>query len=374
MTFLTAAEVCSRYGLPPRQETFLARYPRRLKLRITAAVAAAIASAWLGSVLWNNFGGSDEQTETAAESPSFERATGQLHPGTEASPEAAAQPKTFSEAEAIASNDAGDAIINMVRAPDIGLVEDSAEGMLPKIGENGRKPWQVYARPFNIADKRPRVALVITGLGMSRTATDSVIHKMPSAVTLAFEAQSPVVGAWMARARQDKHETLLSVPMEPFDYPKSDPGPGSLLTNLPDDENLQRLYRSMRKGTGYVGITTSTGSRFTTNPSKLTPIIEVINQRGLLAFDTRVAPQSTFNELARRVHIPSAISTLQVDADPQPEAIDAALSQLEQTAKLTGGAIGVASPLPVTVERLALWVEQLSSRGIALAPLSAMVE
>jgi polysaccharide deacetylase 2 family uncharacterized protein YibQ len=31
-----------------------------------------------------------------------------------------------------------------------------------------------------------------------------------------------------SRAREDGHEVMLQVPMEPFDYPDNDPGPHTL--------------------------------------------------------------------------------------------------------------------------------------------------
>ena len=56
------------------------------------------------------------------------------------------------------------------------------------------------------------------------------------------------------------------------------------------------------------------------------------------------------------------------------QAIDAALNQLEQSARLTGRAIGVTAPYPLMVERLQVWLKGLPERGVALAPVSAMVK
>ncbi len=182
--------------------------------------------------------------------------------------------------------------------------EETPQGSLPRIGEDGRQPWQVYARPFNTSDKRPRVAIVITDLGMARVSSDAAISRLPPNVDLAFNVQSPVVGAWLARARQAGHETVLMLPMEPFDYPRSDPGPNSLLSNLPNSDNLQRLQWALMQASGYVGITTLSGSRLTTDPSKITPILDVIHKRGLMVFDARVAPHSAITDLAhaRRIY------------------------------------------------------------------------
>jgi len=354
-----------------RKETFLARYPRKTKLVVTGCLTVLLLAFFFTSGKKTAFvrpptpvntaeSSSPELTRPAAPS-SFPLSADPYKPGP-------------SDPNAIAANDKDDRAARMAHAPDYFLTEDTSEGGLPKVSLDGRKPWQVYARPFNTSDKRPRLALVITDMGLSAAFSDAALRRLPANVTMVFDTQSPVLGAWLGRARQDGHETLLAVPMEPFDYPRSDPGPNTLLTNLPNSDNLRRLYWSLRRGTGYIGVTTLSGSRFTTTPSKITPILEELKDRGLMVFDARVAPHSVLKDLARQLQLPVAMSTLQIDQTLSPDAIDAALNQLEQTARHTGHAVGVAAALPVTLERLEPWVKQLSSRGIALAPLSAMVE
>jgi polysaccharide deacetylase 2 family uncharacterized protein YibQ len=147
-----------------------------------------------------------------------------------------------------------------------------------------------------------------------------------------------------------------------------------LLTTLPGTDNLTRLLWALRQSTGYVGVTTFTGSRFTTDPDKLGPILDVIKKRGLMVFDARVAPHSAMADMAKNRHLPVAIATQRIDQDLSPESIDAVLAQLEQTARLTGHAIGYASPTPVVLDRLDFWLKDLPQRGFALAPITAMAE
>ena len=66
----------------------------------------------------------------------------------------------------------------------------------------------------------------------------------------------------MEKARQAGHEVLLQIPLEPLDYPSKDPGPHTLLTTLPPDENFKRLQWLMSRFTGYVGITNHMGAKF----------------------------------------------------------------------------------------------------------------
>ncbi len=357
--------------LPPRRETFLAHYPRKLKIGVTLGVlfiltlpayldeAKSVHRAMSGkSALHIPLIGSDSTKPT------------------DTNPEVSATPAapTAADIAAAAENDALSENARMVAAPEADITEDTSAGSLPRISEDGRQPWQVYARPFNTNDKRPRIALVITDIGLTRIASDAAIDQLPPNVTLLFDAQSPVVGAWCSRARQVGHETILDVPMEPFDYPRSDPGPNTLLTNLPNGDNKQRLLTALRQASGYVGVTTLSGSRFTTDPDRFLPILEELHKRGLLMFDAKTAPHGAVVDLAKEAHVPVATMTQRLDANLAPEAIDAALNQLEQTARLTGHAVGISASVPVMIDKLKPWIAKLRSDGIVLAPLSSVVQ
>jgi polysaccharide deacetylase 2 family uncharacterized protein YibQ len=63
-----------------------------------------------------------------------------------------------------------------------------------------------------------------------------------------------------------------------------------------------------------------------------------------------------------------------VDDPPARAEIEAKLATLERLAREKGSALGLAGPLaPVTIERIASWAKGLDDKGIALAPVSALV-
>ena len=348
-----------------RRETFLARYPRNLKMAVTVVLFALVVlpPAWTHNRLHHPI-------KTAVDVHSNGDTQEEIIPSATSSNAKVIE----TDVNAPALNDQDDRSIKLVSSPDIRVTEDTAEGSLPRISEDGLRPWQLYARPFNAADKRPRIAIVVTRLGMSRTITDAAISQLPPTVTLAFDIQAPVIAAWSARARQDGHEVLLGVPMEPFDYPRSDPGPSTLLTSLPNSDNLERLLTAMRRATGYIGITSVSGSRFTTDSTKLAPVLQVLRDRGLMVLDARAAPHSAVTDMARNASIPVATVTERLDGDLSPDGIAAALDNLEKTARQNGRAIAMTSATPVMITQLQNWAKTLPQRGIALAPLSAMVQ
>lgn len=359
------------FTLPPRQPTRLVKYSRRSKL-VTAGLSLAGFCALV--YLLGQSPPSGIPPEVAKRhAPKIHSADSQGKNANAGAP-ANNDPAAANGAEASADNPQDDRSFHLSEAPDPDLTESTPQGDLPRVADDGRQPWQVYSRPFNTADKRPRLAILVADLGLSRVITDAAVSRLPANVTLSFDVQSPAIGAWCARARQEGHETLLSVPMEPFDFPHSDPGPHSLLTTLPNDTNLERLNWALRQGAGYVGITTLTGSRFTTDSEKLKPVIQALRRRGLMILDAHASPHSTVTDLAHDQHVPVAVVNDRIDEDVSPEAIDAAFQQLEQAARLNGKAVGVVAPLPIVIDRLQAWLKTLPQDGIALAPISAVIQ
>ncbi|HYH19135.1 MAG TPA: divergent polysaccharide deacetylase family protein [Azospirillum sp.] len=266
-----------------------------------------------------------------------------------------------------------DAFVTLTPAPAPGLVEETRAGPLPRVAEDGRKPWQVYARPFPATDKRPRIAILMTDLGVSGVTTGNALQKLPPQVTLAFVPYGERLDSWVERARGKGHEVMLSVPMEPLNFPRDDPGSNALLTSLSPERNIERLEWSMSRVSGYTGITTTTGSKFTGNADALKPVMDTLKQRGLLFVDARVNPKSQAAAIAGQTGVPRAFVDRVIDRDLSRGAIDDQLKELEAVAKAQGAAIGLGFPYPSTVERINLWLTGLQDRGFVLAPVSAVV-
>ena len=262
--------------------------------------------------------------------------------------------------------------VTQTPAPVPGLVEDSRNGPLPRIAEDGRKPWQVYARPFPAADRRPRIAIVLAEMGISGVTTGNALQKLPPTVTLAFVPYAERLDNWVERARSKGHEVMLSVPMEPQDYPRNDPGPNALLTMLPPERNMERLEWSLGKAVGYVGITSTTGSKFTASADAVAPVVEAMKARGLMVLDARANPRSVAGTLAGQAGVPRAFADRVIDRDLSRGAIDDQLRELEAIAKANGAAVGIGAPYPSTIERINLWLTGLADRGIAIVPVSAV--
>jgi polysaccharide deacetylase 2 family uncharacterized protein YibQ len=245
---------------------------------------------------------------------------------------------------------------------------------LPKIGPDGARPADVYARPAGTlpGGARPaaRIAVLMTGLGISQSSTATAIAKLPAPVTLAFAPYGSDLERHAAQARSSGHEVMLQVPMEPFDYPDNDPGPQTLLTTLTPEQNLDRLYWHLSRFQGYAGIANFMGARFTASDSVMQPVIREAAKRGLGYLDDGSSPRSIALAQATAQSMPFAKADFTIDAVPTSVEIDRVLVKLETLARERGLAVGVASALPISIERLAAWTKTLESRGILLVPLT----
>jgi polysaccharide deacetylase 2 family uncharacterized protein YibQ len=259
----------------------------------------------------------------------------------------------------------------MMAGIDQRLLEKSRYGLIPVVAE-GVKPFTAYAAEADRARaaKMPVIAIVIGGLGVVAAKTADAIMKLPPAVTLAFTPYGTDPGKLAERARTQHHEILLQIPMEPYDYPDNDPGPQTLLTSLGPEQNLDRLYWHLSRLQGYAGIANFMGARFIATDGVMQPVVREAAKRGLAFFDDGSAPRSVAAALASSQGTPFAKSDVTIDAVPTPIEIDHALAKLESLAKERGVAVGTASALPVSIERIGAWIKTLDGRGILLVPLT----
>ncbi len=253
------------------------------------------------------------------------------------------------------------------------LVETGRHGPLPRIAEDGRRPMNVYARPApEITPGQPRIALVITGMGLSTAGTEAAIRRLPADFTLAFAPYGRDVRRLSRLARDEGHELLLQLPLEPYDYPDSDPGPHTLLASLPERQNIDRLHWLMARIVGYAGVLNHLGAKFLADENALRPVLEEVRNRGLIYVDDATAPQNRTPGISERLGLPRVKADKVVDRVPTREAIDASLAELIAIATDRGYAIGVASALPGTISAIEDWISVLERRNIAVVPVTML--
>lgn len=285
-------------------------------------------------------------------------------------------PLVIQRHDAVAADRPGRDTPGPVADPDPALLEPTpgaASDMLPRIAEDGRRPMQAYAAGFDRSSRRPRIGVVLAGIGLNQDDSTKAIEDLPGGITLAVSPYATRLPKLLSTARLAGHEFLLSIPMEPQGFPANDPGPRALMTGVSPAENLDRLRWLLARAAGYVGVTNGLGSlrgeRLAGVAAQMDPLWAELARRGLLYVDARPAGSGG-------VAVEPLVWSRDVDlvVDEPVDDIDVKLAQLEQIAHDRGDALGLAgAPSPVTVRHLVAWANGLLGRGLALAPVSALV-
>ena len=265
---------------------------------------------------------------------------------------------TMTDAGAAGARDA------LPQAPIAGLTAEGPGGPLPIIGGDGRTPAQAYARPFT-SNGRPKIALVVGGLGLNATSTRQAIEQLPPEITLSFVPYAEGLQGWIDLARANGHEVLLETPMEPTDYPENDPGPYTLMASAQNTDTIRKLEWVMSRATGYFGLTNYLGSRFVNSDAGMSTFIGALRGRGLAFIDDGSAAR-------RGGGIPRASAERIIDEQLSGAAIDQQLLALEAGALQKGQALGSAFAYPITLSQVAAWAKAVEGRGYQLAPASAL--
>jgi len=260
------------------------------------------------------------------------------------------------------------------KAPTPDLLElRDGELPLPKIAGDGRVSWQEYARPSEVPVDKKRVALLVSGLGLSRAATLSAISKLPAAVSLSFSPYAEELEQWMIRSRREGHEVVLGLPLESNRFPIQDPGPLALLTILPKEENQARLDSVLSSQQGYIGVEVMMGTKYSADEFKTRDLLTALNERGLMVIDGAWNNRSLIPRIAAEIAMPRVISSVRLDGVMAKAAIDAKLRELDTVVSTRGSGVGATTITPAILERLLVWISSLPGKGVELVPVSAMI-
>lgn len=246
-------------------------------------------------------------------------------------------------------------------------IDKTAIGAPPPRFANLVMPKKEPAGRPAAAPNTAKLAVVIDGLGLSQTATDAAITKLPAAVTLAFSPYTRNLKKWIEKAKASGHEVLIELPMESKEFPAQDPGPLGLLTTIEAKENTLRLDAILKEAGDAIGVLDSDGSKFRESESHINAVFAKLKEKNL--FYVQGEPGVRVGEPG----VPTAISDVVLDERPFRAVVDARLDYAERIAKYQGSAVASLGAKPVSFERLVLWLEQAQKKGVVIAPISEVL-
>jgi uncharacterized protein len=262
----------------------------------------------------------------------------------------------------------------LAAAPQMKVTEVGPYGQLPRISKTGEKPFRIYERPTSmnvIHSDAPKIAILLGGMGLNEKLTTQAVKDLPADITFAFAPYGNNLQDQVNRARHEGHEVFLQVPLEPIGFPANNPGPKTLAGDASEAENLDALRWHMSRFTGYAGVVNYMGSRYLSMPKAIKPLLTELNKRGVLFLEDGSMALSATENTAKAMQMPIKRAQVVIDADPNPQAIIAQLTLLEEQATGTGFAVGTGTGLEITINTVREWAKAAAERGIILVPITA---
>jgi uncharacterized protein len=201
-----------------------------------------------------------------------------------------------------------------------------------------------------------RIAIIIDDIGHDVELAKS-FTQLAFPVTLSILPLAPHTQTIVQMAKKAGCEYMLHLPMEPKEYPESDPGPGTLFVTMTDEKIREVLNADMGQVPGAIGVNNHMGSEFTENEGKMSALLRELKKRNLFYVDSRTTNLTVAHKLATTLGVPAASRTVFLDNDPSPRAIEFQIKRLIAAAQETGMAIGIGHPHKATLNAIRTYFE-----------------
>ena len=252
-------------------------------------------------------------------------------------------------------------------------LEEKGEGLLlPVVSPEGLRPFDVYHSDALPDMAKTPLTLVFSELGTNPKVFELLKASFPKSVTCAFIANRDLSQQFNNEARELGYETLLMLPMEPMTYPKSDPGPSTLLTNLPKAENLKRFEKSLSQFTGYIGVTPYMGSRFARVKRDFAPLLKEVERRGLFYFEPRLIRSIALQLKSEKMLW--AKGQYDIERGLSRTKIRAILNRAKEALEKKKPVIITIQGDIVSFEEIKRWLPSILKKDVALMPLSSVTQ
>jgi polysaccharide deacetylase 2 family uncharacterized protein YibQ len=221
-------------------------------------------------------------------------------------------------------------------------------------------------------DRPPLVAIIVDDIGHDRAVAQQFLD-MDAPLTLSVLPHGPFSRHLAVDARTKGHEIMLHLPMEPSEFPATNPGPGALLLQMSPDQLIEQLNVDLDLIPGVKGVNNHMGSALSQSSVHMRQIFSVLKKRGLYYIDSRTTAKTVARPSARKLQLPFAERDIFIDHFENERFISGQLGRLVERAKRQGFAVGIAHPHPITHKVLSQFMPVLKQQ-VELVPASMVVE
>lgn len=212
-------------------------------------------------------------------------------------------------------------------------------------------------------DGGSRIAIIIDDVGGHGPQQTKPLTDLNLPITFAvipFLAHSTSAATHL---HQSHYEVMLHMPMEPGNYPASNPGEGAILAHMNGAEIQAALNKALRNVPFVSGVNNHMGSKITANRALMREILQNVKSRDLFFVDSRTHKSTVAYEMAQEMGVRSAERKVFLDTE---ESYDYTVGQIEilrAKADELGQVIAIGHPYDSTIQALVEWMPKLDREG-----------
>ncbi len=238
------------------------------------------------------------------------------------------------------------------------LLDKSVKGLLlPKISDDGLKPWVEYGNFINIQPNFKKIAIVLSGVGFDKKISDKVYDIYESEVSMSFSPYAINKSSAILTAREKGHETYADIILSSKNYLKEDTGPLSLNLTTPTKEQKEKLNTILNTKSPIGGVVIRDGFLEDDNKNIMSAILNILKNKGLLIVD---ATSSSIIDNLKIEHLPRQKADIVINRDMKKNEILKSLKKAETIAFNKGQVLIVADTKPIILTALYEWIETFS--------------
>ncbi len=218
-----------------------------------------------------------------------------------------------------------------------------------------------------------RVAIIIDDIGSSITLLQSLLT-VEQPLTLSIIPNLPYSAEAARLGHRKGWDIMLHLPMEPDDYPYTNPGQGAILSSMSQSEVEQIIEDDVYSIPYVKGMNNHMGSRITRDREAISRVLACVRKHRLFFIDSRTSEDSIAYEVAHNMNIPAAARTIFIDEVADLNHSKQQLLKSGELAQLNGYAVCIGHIYPSTIEALKITLPILQKKGVKLVFASEVVQ
>lgn len=231
---------------------------------------------------------------------------------------------------------------------------------------------QPVTNPANPA--RPMIAIIIDDVGHRPVSLIQPLLDLKVPVTFAVLPHLSHSSTNSMYLHQHLYEVMLHMPMEPDNFPKTNPGEGAILSYLNESEVRTAVRQALKSVPFVVGVNNHMGSKITANRTLMDAALDEVKKHDLYWIDSRTNPKTVAYALAKSKGMRTTERDVFLDAE---ESYEFTVKQLEETREIAdreGRAVAIGHPYPSTIRALRDVMPRLDREGYQFVFASRLLE